>query len=98
MGDLGVAYNRDNGKMCFAIFADGGPATKIGEASIALAAALDIPSNPKNGGTDTRKIVYAVFASTGVGKGLTVQEINDKTQPIFDAWGGLARLSSYAQL
>jgi hypothetical protein len=27
-----------------------------------------------------------------------VQEINDKTQPIFDAWGGFARLSSYAQL
>jgi Fungal chitosanase of glycosyl hydrolase group 75/D-alanyl-D-alanine carboxypeptidase len=98
LGDLGVAFNKANGKMCFAMFVDIGPSKKIGEGSIALARALGIPPSPKTGGTDARQVVYVVFASTGVGRGLTVQEINDKTQPIFDSWGGLGRLSSYGNL
>jgi hypothetical protein len=98
LGDLGVAYNIANGKMCFAQFCETGPAKKIGEASIALAEALGINPSPKHGGVDLRQIVYVVFASSGPGKGLSVPEITAKTAPIFEAWGGMARISSYGNL
>jgi hypothetical protein len=98
LGDLGAAYNIANGKMCFAQFCETGPATKIGEGSIALAQALGINSSPKHGGVDTRQIVYVIFPSTGVGRGLSAQEINTKTAPIFEAWGGAGRMSSYSNL
>lgn len=98
LGDVGVAYNIANGKMCFTQFCDTGPAKKIGEGSIALAQALGINSSPKNGGVEARQIVYAVFASTSVGRGLSLAEINAAATPIFETWGGLARLSSYVNL
>lgn len=98
LGDVGVAYNRQNGKLCFAQFADTGPAGKIGEGSIALAAALGINPSPKNGGVNTRDVVYAVFASSGIGQGMPVTQINSTVQPLFESWGGLARIKSYADL
>lgn len=98
LGDVGVAYNRMNGKMCFAQFAETGPADKLGEASIALATALGINANPKHGGIDTKEVVYVVFAGSGVGRGLPVAEINAMAQPIFERWGDFARLKSYDNL
>lgn len=41
-----------NGKTVDAVVGDIGPATHLGEGSIALAQALGIPSNPKTGGVD----------------------------------------------
>lgn len=40
---------------------DIGPATKIGEASIAAAIGLGIPSNPRTGGTSKRIVTYRIF-------------------------------------
>jgi hypothetical protein len=98
LGDVGVVYNRQNGQMCFVQFAETGPADKLGEASIALATALGINANPKNGGIGTKEVVYVVFAGSGVGRGLTVAEINARAQPIFEQWGDFARLKSYDNL
>jgi hypothetical protein len=98
LGDVGVAYNVANGTMAFAQFCDTGPAGSLGEASIALADALGVNPNPKHGGVATRQIVYVVFPGTGVGRGLNVSQINAAATTVFDTWGGLARLKSYAQL
>jgi Fungal chitosanase of glycosyl hydrolase group 75/D-alanyl-D-alanine carboxypeptidase len=98
LGDVGVAYNIRNGKISFAQFAETGPADKIGEASIALADALSVNSNPKTGGTSLREIVYVVFPGSGIGCGLSMQEINTRAEPIFNNWGGLARIRSCAGL
>jgi hypothetical protein len=98
LGDVGVAYNRLNGKTCFAQFCETGPADKVGEASIALAAALGVRADPKHGGLDTREIVYVVFAGSGIGRGMSIPEIDAAAQPIFENWGGLARLKSYDHL
>jgi hypothetical protein len=84
--------------MCFAQFAETGPGDKIGEASIALANALGVKADPKHGGIATRDIVYVVFAGTGIGRGMSVQEIDAAAQPVFNGWGGMARLASYDHL
>jgi hypothetical protein len=98
VGDVGVAYNRMNGKLCFTQFADTGPNDKLGEGSIALATALGINSNPKNGGTDNRDIVYVVYPSSGIGQGMPATQIDSTAKAIFESWGGLARIKSYADL
>ena len=98
LSDLGVAYNIANGRMCLAQFAETGPVTKIGEASIALAEALGVNSNPKKGGLDNRQILYAVFPSTGIGRGMTKTQIDAAAQPIFNRWGGEARLRTYGSI
>jgi hypothetical protein len=98
LGDVGVAYNKLNGKLCFCQFAETGPADKIGEGSIALAAALGINNNPKHGGLGTRDVIWAVFAGSGVGRGMSVADIDAAAEPIFERWGGMARMRSYEQL
>ena len=55
-----LVVNARNRRLTFAIFADQGPRSKIGEGSIALAELLQIPSSPKTGGVDG-DIIYAVF-------------------------------------
>jgi len=95
LGDLAAVYNIKTGKLSFAIFADTGPRTKLGEGSIALAESLGLAGNPKAGGTDTRSIIFAIFPGSGAGRGISGGEITARIQPIFDNWGGLARLKSY---
>lgn len=46
------------GREISAIVGDFGPATHLGEGSIALAKALGIPSDPKTGGTDEARFEY----------------------------------------
>jgi hypothetical protein len=48
------------GKLVYAVFADEGPTYGIGEASIATARLLGIPSSPVDGGTDG-PVAYIVF-------------------------------------
>ena len=98
LGDVGVAYNIANGRVCLAQCCEAGPATKIGEGSIALATALGINSSAKNGGTSARQIVYVAFPGSGIGRGLSAPEINARAAPLFDSWGGLARIRSYETL
>jgi hypothetical protein len=52
LGDFSVVIRPATGAYDYAVYADVGPANKIGEGSIALAAALGIPSDPKSGGLD----------------------------------------------
>jgi hypothetical protein len=60
-----------NGRLVYGVFVDEGPSDIIGEASVAMANALGIPSNPKTGGADSG-ITYIVFTgSTGVVAPLT---------------------------
>ena len=61
LGCKALAVNQENGKSCNAVLADIGPATHLGEGSMALAKALGIPSSPKNGGTEQRVISYTLW-------------------------------------
>lgn len=74
LGDIALVVNKKNNKRCFAIFADIG---EIGEGSIYLAKQLEINSNPKNGGTEAKEIVYILLKNSGKGKVLTIQEIEE---------------------
>jgi hypothetical protein len=60
-----------NDKVVYGVFGDEGPSNIIGEASVAMAKALGIPSNPKSGGVDAG-VTYIVFTgSSGVVSPLT---------------------------
>jgi hypothetical protein len=92
LGDFAVVVNKKNGKLSFAIFADGGPPNKLGEGSIALADSLGIPSNPRRGGA-AKDVLYLVFPSSGNQKPRTLEEIKSEAGRLFEAWGGLSQLN-----
>ena len=98
IGDVGAVYNRKTGKLSFAIFADTGPSAEIGEGSIALANALGLDGNPKKGGTDVKDIIYVVFPGSGKGAGMSMAQIDQTAQPLFNSWGGMSRIKSYINL
>jgi hypothetical protein len=50
LGDYAVVINRKTGALSYAICGDIGPRRKIGEASIAAAKAVGVPSSPRDGG------------------------------------------------
>ena len=60
-----VAAVRYNGRVEFAVFADVGPSHKIGEGSMALAAALDINNSPTRGGLQSAAVDYIIFPGSG---------------------------------
>lgn len=93
LGDFAVVINRANGKTAYAIFADLGPRNKIGEASIALAERLGIPSNPRRGGA-SKGVVYVVFPNSGNGKPRTLDEIESLGEAVFRDWGGMQQLEA----
>jgi hypothetical protein len=90
-GDVGLLYNTKSGDNCYGIFADVGPSSKIGEASMRMATALKINSSPKTGGTETRIIVYLVFPGS-VGSWKPPNVWWDVANTLTKAWGGLDRL------
>ena len=94
LGDYGVVYNKNNGKICYAIYADIGPTDHLGEGSIALAEKLGINSNAKYGGTYSDSIVYLVFPKSGIGQGtiVTKEQIKVETNKLFKDWGGIKQL------
>ena len=61
LGCQGHAFNVTNGKTCDFVVYDEGPASKLGEGSIALAEALGIDSDPRTGGTDKRIVRVSIF-------------------------------------
>jgi peptidoglycan hydrolase-like protein with peptidoglycan-binding domain len=77
LGDLALLINLETKTQVKAIVADAGPPKKLGEASIATAAALLGPGkgNPKNGGTERKIIRYIVFSGSGDGRPKTAVEI-----------------------
>jgi Fungal chitosanase of glycosyl hydrolase group 75 len=91
LGDVCLVLNTSNGENCFAIYADVGPSSKIGEISMRLATALKIDNNPKKGGTSAKAIVYLVFPGS-VGSWKPPKVWWDVANTLTQAWGGLSRL------
>ena len=90
LGDFGVVIRPKTNIYDYAIYGDSGPANKLGEGSIALAAALGIPSNPKKGGVDDG-IITIVFPGTTKGWPLTQVDIDCNGAALFAKWGGLEK-------
>lgn len=90
LGDVGYVYNTLNGQGCYAIFADGGPAGKLGEGSIYLANQLGINSNARTGGISSGVIDYVVFPNSGLGQGTipTIAQINSMGAAKINTVGG----------
>ncbi len=94
LGDYGVVVNRSNNKVSAAICGDIGPRRKIGEASIAAAKAIGIPSSPRNGGVSSKIVLYVIFAGSGDHLPKTAQEIETGATQRFADWGGLDRVQA----
>jgi hypothetical protein len=88
LGDFAVAIRPATGAYDYAVYADAGPANKIGEGSIALATALGVPSSPKSGGVG-HGIVYIVFSASARGWPLSQPEIDQYGAQLFAKWGGV---------
>lgn len=87
LGDFAAVYNTSAKKLAFAIFADFGPATKLGEGSIALAEALGLPSNW--GHVTPDGIVYVVFPNSHTdNNAITPELIAAEGKKQFERWGG----------
>jgi hypothetical protein len=94
LGDFAVLIHAGANKPpCFAICGDIGPTHKIGEASIAAAHALGIPSSPRTGGTEAKLIQYILFVGSGNGRPRSLAEINEEGAKLFADWGGMTRVS-----
>jgi Fungal chitosanase of glycosyl hydrolase group 75 len=88
LGDFAVVLHPATGASAYAVYADVGPANKIGEGSIALANALGIPSSPKTGGTG-HGIAYVVFPGSKTDWPLSQSDIDQQGAQLFSNWGGL---------
>ena len=69
VGDVAYVYNTTTGQSCFAIYADAGNTTSIGEGSIYLAGQVGVDPNVRTGGTSLGIIDYVVFPQSGFGQG-----------------------------
>jgi len=88
-GDLAVVANRANGRSAYAIFADVGPKSKIGEVSIALTRQLGIPSNLRHDSM-AGGVTYLVFLGSALAPGArtTTHRIPGAAAPLYRNWGG----------
>jgi hypothetical protein len=93
LGDFATVLNTKNQKLQHAIVADLGPRNRIGDGSIALAKALEVNSNARNGGA-IDGIVYKIFPGSGTGWPKTLDEINSEGERLLKAWGGQQRVFS----
>jgi hypothetical protein len=96
LGDVCLCLNTQTGDNCFGIYADVGPSSKIGEASMRMASALKINNNPKTGGTESKIIAYLVFPGS-VANWVPPDVWWDTASTLTKAWGGLARLKELAK-
>lgn len=91
LGDVCLVFNQKTSDNCYAIYADVGPSSKIGEGSIRLAQALKINANPKTGGTESRIVAYLVFPGSA-GRWMPPKEWFSLANQRVHQWGGLSRL------
>jgi Fungal chitosanase of glycosyl hydrolase group 75 len=89
LGDLVMCFNTETGNSSWAIYADIGPANKIGEGSMALASALGLSDSPKTGGTDKEIIAMIYWPGSRIGWPRPSEELSKKAHELFNAWGGL---------
>jgi hypothetical protein len=92
LGDFAMVMNLRNGRFSFAIYADMGT---LGEGSVALANALGIRSDARQGGTSGR-ILYVLFPGSGNLRPRTIEEIQSEGEKLLYRAGGLKNLSSCA--
>jgi hypothetical protein len=96
LGDFAAVINGKNRRLSYAVFADIGPAGKLGEGSIALAQALG--HDPFVAGKVRKGIagdvVYVVFPGFGNGKPRPILEINAEGAKLFKDWGGMMRIDT----
>lgn len=97
LGDAALCLNTKNGENCYGIYADVGPQSKIGEASIRMATALKINSDPKTGGTESHIVVYLVFPGS-IASWKPPSVWWDTANTLTHAWGGLSRLKEIAKV
>ncbi|MFL5728984.1 MAG: glycoside hydrolase family 75 protein [Cytophagaceae bacterium] len=93
LGDFGAIYNSHNGKLTYVIFADEGPSTHIGEASVNAAHNVGLELVNKAGGSDNG-ITYIVFPGSGNGSKRSVEEINAQGSALLSQWGGAEKLKN----
>lgn len=100
LGDFAAVYNTTNKKLVYAIFADtslffagGIEEYRFGEGSIALAEAVNVPSNPRNGGVK-EGLFYVFFPGSGNGKPRTIAEINRSGARLLKQWGGIPQIQA----
>jgi hypothetical protein len=83
LGDFAVVMNLRNGKSSFAIYADIGT---LGEGSIALADALGIRSDAREGG-ESDGVLYLFFPGSGNLQPRTIGEIQNEGEKLFSGLG-----------
>ena len=90
VGDVAYVYNTVTGQSCFAIYADAGNTTSIGEASILTASLVGVNPNVRTGGTSAGIIDYVVFPQSGFGQGKipTIAQIDSMGNAQLAAVGG----------
>jgi hypothetical protein len=103
-GDMVVVRDAGSGRVAYAINGDTGPATVIGEGTIALTAALaGVKLTGKETYTEIRKLArpnvqYVTFPKDDirklVGVTYTQADINKVGEELFNRWGGVERLDA----
>lgn len=88
LGDLALVFNDETGKKSWAIYADIGPANKLGEGSMYLCEALGLSSSPKSGGTEKEVIATIYFPGSSMGWPRPAADLSLKAWQIFADWGG----------
>src|SRR5208337_428756 len=92
LGDVGIAFNLNNGESTSFVVGDIGPANKLGEASIKAASNLKINSNAKNGGTPDQVILYVFFINSEIEFPELESDIISAANQHFEAFGGMDAL------
>jgi hypothetical protein len=93
MGDVAMVVRRATGASSAAVVADVGPHRKIGEGSIALAAALSLDASPRHGGASSG-IACVLFCGSRRGWPRTVEDFSGQAGTLFSGWGGVNRLGT----
>ena len=91
LGDYAVVIRPETGAITYAVYADVGPAGKIGEGSIALANALGVPSSAKTGGTGSG-IIYLVLPGSANSFPSSQADVDSSGAAFLAICGGLDRV------
>jgi hypothetical protein len=91
LGDMAIVVDLATGREAYAIIADIGPSDKLGEGSLALAAALGLNKDAKHGGP-VADLAYLLFPNSGNGSPLPVSDIEQRARAAYRAWGGAKHL------
>lgn len=99
-GDYATVFWEQSQKLVHAVLAEGGPPNKIGEGSVALAAALGTNASARSGGVSARELIFIVYPGSGKADArhevavsdISIETINHEAGALFDNWGGMDRL------